>query len=159
MRPRHTPPERSAYVLAAPVLSILLCGCASPPSVVPLLQLVDRELQAEAARIERGGGHDAELIELARERLATGFERDLAEKNSPSAEWVRSAAEAYATAREALASHEAELQQARQQRIDNLHAASTAQRRAILLLTQHDRLMVQTVGIDLWTLEPAETRD
>lgn len=134
-------------------------GCATPPSVVPLLQLVDMELQAEALRLEEESDRDAAMIGQARERLSAGFEADLEQVEFPSVEWIRSASEAYAVAREALARHEMELQDARRRRADNLRAASEAQRRAILLLTQHDQLIIQTLGIDLWELESTRSRD
>ena len=140
------------------VTGCLLVGCASPPSVAPLLRVVDAELRREAQRLELDARRDAEAVDQARRSLADAYDGDLARREALTAEWVRDATDVYVAAREALVRHEMNLRAEREQRARNLHAAGEAQRRAIQLIEQHDGLIVGTLGFDLWQLHKERSR-
>lgn len=149
------PLARSApawWVLAT--IAAALTGCATPPSVSPLMRVVDRVLGEEILHLEADAARDAEHLRQTREALADAFDADLAGQQSLTAEWVRSAVRAYASAGESLARHEADRARQRSSRADNLRAAIEAQRRALAILEQRDRLIEQTLGgkltADLW---------
>ena len=121
-------------------------GCASPPSVIPLLAVTEQALLSEAERIDQDSERDAMWLEQARQALERAYEADLAEQASIDAQWVRSATAGYVLAREALVRHELDLKQQRHDRSENLHAAAQAARRAIELLQQRDALVDQVAG-------------
>ncbi len=133
-------------------------GCGSPPSVVPVLRVVERAMLDEAHRIE---AYDAERDRLAlddaRLRLRDGYLADLNTTDTLDPSWIDSATEVYVAAREALVWQEIDLARQRQARQDNLRDAARAQARAIAILQQQDRLVQQTVGLDLWRLERPDT--
>jgi hypothetical protein len=149
---RHNRLDTTLTTVTA-VTALMLSGCTSPPAVIPLLEIVDRQLQAEAQLLGQDAERDAEAVRQMRLNLASGFEADLRQRESLSAEWVRSATDVYVAARDAVTRHELDLERQRRQRADNLRAASEAQRRAMLLLLQQDRLIVDTLGLDAWRLD------
>ncbi len=130
-------------------------GCGSPPSVVPVMQVVERTLRQEAESLGAvQATRDRLYLQQARQQLDEGYRRDLADTNALSPQWVQSATTVYVAAREALLRQELELARQRQTRIDNLQLAAQAQGRAVALLQRQDNLLRQTLGLDLWRLDP-----
>ena len=127
-------------------------GCAAPPSVVPLLRVVDQALTREANRLAEDGARDVQFIEQTRRSLEAAFDADLLQTDQLSVQWVRDAVGVYVSAQEALLRHEMKLQTDRGQQKENLLAAAQAQRRAISLIEQQDQLITQAVGFDLWRI-------
>jgi len=132
-------------------------GCGSPPSVVPVLRVVERTMLDEADRIEaRDADRDRLILSDARVRLRDGYLADLEAAQTLDPSWVTSATEVYVAACEALVYQEINLARQRQIRQDNLRDAAQAQARAIAILQQQDRLLEQTVGLNLWQLNPSD---
>jgi len=126
-------------------------GCASPPSVVPLLTVVDKALAAEGNALETDAERREAWFEQSRRALADAFEADLAAQSELERQWVRDHAGVYAAAREALARREIVQQQALQTRRENLAVARDAQRRAIQLIQRQDRLFDDVPDVRRWT--------
>lgn len=146
-------------VLLTSVISAV--GCVSPPSVAPLMRVVDRAMRAEAGAMAADAQRDAAMIAQGRAALADAYAADLARAEPPDPAWVLDATEVYVAAREALIRHELALAAERAARRERLLAASQAQQRALSLLEQQDRLITDTVGADLWRLldpEPGDPR-
>jgi len=139
----------SAALVAA---TLILTGCQSAPSVIPLLEIVGRSLETEAQSVNEDRQRDQQYYEQMRDALRAAFEADLHEAEPLDPEWVTDAAEVYAAAREALAQHESSLDQQRLQRMDNLQAALEAQQRTIRLIEQTDAWVARLVGMDMWNL-------
>lgn len=134
-------------------LAVLIAGgCAAPASVSPLLSVVERALQEEAALLQQEAQRDAQWIEQTQASLAQAYEADLTQQQELTAEWVRQATEGYVLAREALLRHRLALEQERERRVDNLEAAAWAARRAQSLMQQRDQLLAETIGTRLWRL-------
>ena len=127
-------------------------GCGSPPSVMPLLEVTEQALRAESDHLTADAEHDAQAYQQRREALSSAYQRDLAEQSELSAEWVMSATQAYAIAREELLRHAMHRQSQRQQRRDNLDVAADAIQHATAILAQQDALINRAVGGRLWTL-------
>lgn len=160
--PRNPPCRFGLPRLAATLLLLPgaagWAGCGSPPSVVPVLRVVERAMLDEAQRIETyDAQRDQLMLDDARLRLRDGYLADLNTTDTLDPSWVDSATEIYVAAREALVWQEIDLAQQRQTRQDNLRDAARAQARAIAILQQQDRLLQQTVGLDLWRLEAPQT--
>lgn len=134
------------------VFSCLHLGCASPPSVAPLLRVTQTAIEAEAAQLEADAHRDAQWIDQTRTALAQAYEADLAQTSDLSPQWVRDATSVYVAAREALLQHEMNLREQRLQRAANLRAASQATQRARAILEKQDALLTQLVGIEGWQL-------
>lgn len=141
-----------ACALAVAVAVVLMGGCASPPSVTPLLRVSEAALLAEAARLNEDATRDAQWIEQARDALEQAYDADLAQTAELSPAWVREATQVYVAAREALVRHELALRQERAQRAQNLRAAAEATRRATAILQQQDALVTGLAGGDAWEL-------
>jgi len=142
----------SALALAAAASG----GCGSPPSVIPVLRVVERVLADEAQHIvEADALRDRHSLDQARRSLSDAYRADLAETETLSPHWVQQATDVYVAAREALLRQEFDLARQRGVRIENLRLAAEAQSRAIAILQQQDRLLMQTVGLDLWRLDAA----
>jgi len=133
--------------------SFVVGACTAPPSVAPLLRVAERAMVEEAAHVEGDATRDAAQLRQMRAALTAGFDADLAANESPSAGWVKGAAEGYAAAREELARHEAALRVERETRADNLRAAAEAQQRAISLIERQDELITRTIGLDAWRMQ------
>ncbi len=140
----------SFVVLVA--LALILSACASPPSVTPLLTVVNQALADEVAALVVDGQRDGARVNELRDNLADAFARDLQETPELSPRWVTEASEGYALAREALLRHELTLAEERQRRTENLRVARQAQDRALELLQQQDKLLTDTLRLDLWHL-------
>lgn len=139
-------------VVMLAVLAFWAMGCASPPSVMPLLAVTQAALEAEALRLEADALRDAQWATQTKQTLARAFEDDLAERDALTAEWVSDATDVYVAAREAVVRHELAVQAERAQRADNLRAAAQATQRAQAMLQQQDALVTGLVGTDMWTL-------
>lgn len=150
MRRMNTRPKIIA--LAAALASA--AGCGAPPSVAPLLRVTDTALRAEAQHIDSDIARLRISADQSRAALDHGFALDLEHVESLDKLWVIEAAQGYAAAREQLALHEARAAQVYADRRDNLMAAAEAQRRALALLEQQDRLIHDVIGVDLWRSMP-----
>lgn len=125
-------------------------GCATPPSVAPLLHVAQRAVREEATWQEADLVRDLEQVEADRRMLATAFEKDLQARETLDTAWVRDAVVVYTAAREELMRHEAALREARLRRADNLRTADEAVGRALWLLERQDALLEQSVGGNVW---------
>lgn len=150
------PRDRVAHVAVAVALCTIVAlggvGCTSPPSVMPLLNATQQTLEREAERLTVDTDRDAEWIEQARLSLEHAYEADLHDVDALTPEWVGSATQVYVSAREALVRHESTLREERHRRAENLQAAAEATRRAAAMLQQQDRLWLDAVGGDGWSL-------
>ncbi|MEM1027673.1 MAG: hypothetical protein AAGJ38_06290 [Planctomycetota bacterium] len=158
MNKTNAPPEAQAFarfcrgVLC--LLLLLLSACGSPPSVVPVLRVVEQAMLDEADRLKQfDTERDQQLLDYSRERLRQAYLADLQSRQTLDPAWIESATDVYVAAREALAWQEIDLARQRQTRQDNLRDAAEAQAQAIAILQQQDRLFQQTVGIDLWQVD------
>jgi len=145
---KQNTPSRVFSVLL--LMSISLTGCASPPSVMPLLRITQDTLRAEAGRLNEETARDRQTIEQTRRSLEDAFVADLREQRALDPAWVNEATTVYVAVREALLAHEMTLRQERLQRADNLLAAEQATQRAIDLLEQRDQLLTDTSLARLW---------
>jgi len=141
-----------ASARGALVLVAAMTGCGSPPSVVPLLEVSERAMRAEARHLAVDGEREAQWIEQTRQSLADAYEQDLAAQSELSAEWVRDATTAYVAAREELVRHQMRRDRQRARRRDNLRAASEALQRAVAMLQGQDALITRVVGGRVWEL-------
>lgn len=148
MRSADTPPK-TLSLLATVVVTLIAGGCASPPSVTPLLRVTERALMRESARLNDDADRDAQYARQTLRSLNDAFDRDLEQENELTADWVRDATSVYVAAREALLRHELALARERQIRSDNLQTAASATRRAIGLIEQQDKLLNGVVGEDI----------
>ena len=151
----NVPPDRLGP-RACFLLPLLLWGggCGSPPSVVPVMQVVEATLQREAQSLSQvQAARDRLYLEQARRQLDEGYRRDLASTQALSPQWVESATSVYVAAREALLRQEIELARQRETRVENLQLAAQAQGRAVALLQRQDNLLRQTLGLDLWRID------
>ncbi len=129
---------------------LMLIGCTSPPAVTPLLRATATALEDEATRLEADRARAAEHGRQTRAALDDAFAADLDTVDVIEKRWALEAAQMYAAARERVALHQRDVQAELAARQDNLRLAAEAQRRAIALLEQQDRLIVETVGVDVW---------
>ncbi|MEX0775198.1 MAG: hypothetical protein WD042_05730 [Phycisphaeraceae bacterium] len=123
------------------LLALLVPGCTTPPSIAPLLRVVDQALADEAAHLDADAARDAAAMQQSRAMLADAYEADLKQTADLSPQWVLDATDAYVAAREIVLRHEFDLQAQRRQRADNLAAARQAQQRAMQLLERQDELV------------------
>lgn len=137
---------RSIVSRAVVVCAILAGGCASAPSVAPLLRITEQALNREAARLEEDALRDAQHIRQTLRSLEDAFHQDLDQAELLTTDWVREAIGVYVAARETMLRHEHTLAAERRTRADNLQAAASATRRAIQLIEQQDRLLDGVVG-------------
>ncbi|NBC10749.1 MAG: hypothetical protein GVY24_03320 [Planctomycetes bacterium] len=118
--------------------------------MTPLLRATAAALENEAAQLDTDRLRVAEHGRQTRAALDDAFAADLDTVEAMDRRWVLEAAQAYAAAREAVTLHEHDARAALDARETNLRRAAEAQRRAIALLEQQDRLIVETVGVDVW---------
>jgi len=140
------------------MLACLGPGCTSPPSVVPLLSVVDRVLAEELAGIEVDRRRDKASVASSLKAMRDAYSLDLSQAESQgrlSADWVLDANAGYVLAREELVRYEAALAAERDTRQENIEAALTAQRRAVWLLESQDQALVDALGVDRWDLSDA----
>ncbi len=155
---------RRVYVFsAALVLVSLLGGCATPPSVAPLLRVTQRALLDESGRLKVDAERDTLYTRQTLRTLEDAYNQDLDQAEGLTPDWVREATSVYVTARETTISHQHALAQEYRVRADNLVAAASATQRALVLIEQQDKLLDGAVNRDLrrlltssdWTpLEP-----
>ncbi len=132
---------------------VVLAGCASPPSVTPLMRVVASTLDTEAQRV------DADIEQVMRwhtaqkQALRAGFEADLASQATLEPRWVSEHVLVYVTARELLLNNRLEQVAAAEQRRTNLELAAEAQRRAIGLIEQQDALLQRVPDLRRWVIE------
>ncbi|WP_432798406.1 hypothetical protein [Poriferisphaera sp. WC338] len=143
--------RHSLYVLL--LLIILLTGCTSPPSVVPVLEMVGQVLADEAAQMKMRRLDEEQRHMQMKASLRDAYERDLTSQESLSSEWVLEATSVYTTAREMMIENYHSQLEAIDRKQQNLMAAWEAQQKATELLRQQDDLLRGTVGLDLWRLE------
>lgn len=146
-RPRKYFPALSGATLC---LGFILpgAGCGSPPSVVPVLEVVQRALLDEAQRVaEADAAHDRLYLQQARRQIWDGFRADLNTTDTLTPGWIEDATVGFVQAREALLRQEFDLARQREFRQDNLRDAAAAQARAIAILQQQDRLFHDAVGL------------
>jgi len=139
-----------ASLRLAVLTTIFLGGCASPPSVAPLLEQAERVLRDERRLLATDAARSEAWFDQQRAALAAAFEADLADRDALTAEWVRTGVTAYVAAREALVEREMQLARQRQVRMQNLDLASLAQRRAIALIQQQDDLLRWMPDLRRW---------
>ncbi len=142
------------WVWPAMMLAVLLTGCATPPSVAPLLRVTERALAEESGRLARDVQRDRAYTRQVLGSLEDAYRRDLEQVDGLTPQWVLEATAVYITAREAAVRNEQALALERDNRADNLRAAAAATRRAILLIEQHDGLLRGVAGEELsqlWT--------
>lgn len=128
------------------VLALGLGGCASPPSVVPLMAVAQKAIQQEAGQLAGDGQREQASIAQSQAALKAGYQADLKAQTKLTADWVQQETAGYVAAREALVKQAMTLDQQRRQRLDNLTAAAEAQQRAIAILEQRDALLTQMIG-------------
>ncbi|MEZ6193552.1 MAG: hypothetical protein R3C45_19965 [Phycisphaerales bacterium] len=128
---------------------MLLVGCSSPPSVTPLLRVTERALVEESGRLKEDAERDRLYTRQILGSLDDAYRRDLEQAEVLTSGWVREATTVYVAARDAVIQHEQTLAEERGNRADNLLAAATATRRAILLIEQQDGLLRGVAGEEL----------
>jgi len=127
-----------------------ISGCASPPSVVPLLETTRAALKQQVEHLETGIERDKTILHQRQQALERAFAADLAERDELTRQWVKEAAKGYVAGREAILKQHLKRRQQHRQRVRNLRAADEAQQRAVELLQRQDALIEQTLGGDLW---------
>lgn len=135
------------------LVAVMLMGCASPPSVAPLMRVVDDALNRERALLATDAQQHDRWYTQQRETLRRGFEADLRNQQAPDHKWMADHVAVYVAAREALLQAALGQRAASEQRIDNLRMASTAQRRALALIEQQDELFGHTPDLRRWWQE------
>ncbi len=150
-------PHRFTVCLFA--LTTLLPACTTPPSVSPLLDVVDKALTQEADCLQADQAREDARLAQARAALDAGLADDLTEHPAPQTPWLLDEAHAYARAREELMHQEMTTRNELTRRADNLATARQAQARARAILDQQDRLLTQALqGLRLWNLPPVTTQ-
>ncbi|MCE9590156.1 MAG: hypothetical protein K8S99_06495 [Planctomycetes bacterium] len=129
-----------------------MSACTSPPSVSPLLRVVDDAVRREAELVRDDMERDGLRVAQARRSLEEAFMADLRDRPVLDQPWVLDAVRGYTAACEELVRHEMNLRGGRERRAENLLAAAEAQRRAIELIERQDALITGATGLDLWRL-------
>lgn len=137
------------FLPAVLLASVLLAGCSTPPSVAPLLRVTERALVEESGRLAEDAERDRVHTRQVLGSLDDAYRRDLEQAEALTPGWVLEATTVYVAARDAVIRHELTLAQERGNRADNLRAAATATRRAILLIEQQDSLLRGVAGEEL----------
>lgn len=132
------------------LLLLVLGGCASPPAVTPLLRVVDQAIEDAHDQLGVDRQRAASSIDRQRQALTDAFDADLADQTTLTTTWVRDHAMVYATAREVLTQHAAELKREFDTRQANLRDARRAQRAAIELIEQQDALFKAVPDARRW---------
>lgn len=141
----------------AGVLCVILVGyaggCGSSPSVVPLLNSVQRVLEQEAELVNSDAERQRGWLEQQKKSLQDGFGADLSAREKLDAVWVKDHTDVYVAAREALVEHEMRCNVAFGRRLENLAAAKRAQERAVGLIEEQDRLFERVPDLRRWLLK------
>ena len=141
MRSNATRLSRAYVLLTLPILVLSAGGCATPPSVAPLLRVTERALLDETARLEDDAQRDTIYTQQTLRTLEDAYNRDLDQAEALTPDWVRDATSVYVAARETIVIHQQALTRGRLDRADNLKAAAAATRQAIALIEQQDKLL------------------
>jgi hypothetical protein len=141
--------DKRIYLPAVFLSPVLLMGCSTPPSVAPLLRVTERALVAESGRLQEDAERDKTYTRQVLGSLDDAYRRDLEQAETLTPGWVLEATTVYVAARDAVIRHEQSLTRERDNRADNLRAAATATRRAILLIEQQDGLLRGLAGEEL----------
>ena len=142
---------RIAPLSAAVVFTLFsLLGCASPPSVAPLLRSADLAITQEQQLLNDDSARRSQWFAQQRDALAGGFEADLNSQPQLDSAWVLEGVHAYTAACELLLRHELDLQQQTKTRGKNLQQASAAIRRAVGLIEQQDQLFQRIPDLRRW---------
>ena len=128
---------------------IILCGCSTPSSVVPLLQITERALTEESARLEDDAKREQANTRSNLDALEDAYLRDLQQAEQLTPQWVSEATAVYVIARETLLTHQASLAEAQRGRAENLRTAASATKRAIVLIEQQEGLLNGVGGENL----------
>ena len=131
---------------------LLLTGCTSAPSVLPMLDRVGVVLTEERAMLAEDGKLVAGRYEQTRDMLRDAYEKDLAVKEGKqiSADWVIDATRVYVAAREILLKQMADEMNSLETRMRNLDLAKEAQSKAVQMMRQQDELMLNMSGVSFW---------
>jgi hypothetical protein len=126
-----------------------LAGCATPRSVAPLLRVTERALIEASQRLAEDAERDREYARQTLGSLENAYRQDLEGTRELTPAWVLEATAVYVAAREAVLEHQQALATERDIRADNLRAAASATRRAIVLTEQQDGVLRGVVGDEL----------
>ena len=141
---RVHPVKKYSLALLAPrrfILLLALSGCASPPSVVPLLRVAQSAMESEKSLLAADLARQRAWLDAQRASLDAAFDADLRQRQELDPAWVREGTRVYAAAREQLARHRFRLEQETHLRSDNLDDASLALDHAAGLIEQQDQLL------------------
>jgi hypothetical protein len=138
---------------------MVLSGCASPPSVAPLMRVVETALGDEVEHVAADERRMALWYSQQRDALADAFGADLAAQSTLAPDWVSDHVRVYVAAREALAEAGVRARQQYAVRRDNLLLAAAAQRRARELIEKQDQLIAQVPGVGLLAAQRREIGD
>ncbi len=154
MRSLRTPAPLNAVAAV-----ILFTGCASPPSVVPLMRVAQRAMQAEAELLAGDTQRIEQWHAQTRRALRDGFEADLDDQAAIDRQWLAEHLAVYLAADEAVLRQQMKSEQQLLIRIENLHHAAAAQARAVELLQRQDELLERIPDARRWlTLPTTEPR-
>ena len=141
-------------VIGVSATLMLAPGCASPPSVAPLLEASRAVVAREAARVREEAALDAAQADATRRAMSAAYDADIeariAGDEGLDPQWVREATAVLVEAREAVTRHEAARLAERERRAADLESAASATARAVRLLEQRDRLLAGPGGWDVW---------
>ena len=98
--PRRPFRRARTIVLGIPLVMLLIAGCASPPSVSPLLRISASAVEAERSHLAADLERQSQWYEQQRQMLHSGFAADLEAQIDINADWVQRGVNAYVTARE-----------------------------------------------------------
>jgi len=155
--------EAMGFGAAVVMATIAVAGCASPPSVLPTLGVVDSALAEEGRQLGLDGARQGQWYRQQREGLHAGFEADLEQRAALDAEWVRQATRVLTAALEVSLQREAEGQRQIEVRAENLRLAREALQRAIAVTQMQDRLFegvpdVRRGWLDEWIGQTQEVQ-
>lgn len=151
----HRPTGWRRWLIATALVVVTVTpGCASPPSVVPLLEQVHHVLADQQQDLQQRAEQDAVRFDQQRQMLQQAYEADLTARPQLDADWVRDGTAAYVTALEAMLRHELQLTDQLRTRGRNLELAADAQRRAIRLIQRQDELLERLPDLRRWIDQP-----
>jgi hypothetical protein len=138
---------RAAWLLIA---GAGLTGCASPPSVIPLIQVANQAIAQERQLLDVDAKRMSQSLQEQRDSLASAFEADLRAQQTLSAAWVTEGVQVYVAAREQLLRQQLDLQRAADLRRDNMAAAQEVLARAVGLVQKQDQLFEVVPDLRRW---------
>ena len=132
---------------------VAITGCASPPSVVPLMAQVQNVLADENRLLAEDYERQQQWIDQQRQTIAAAFDADMIAREQLDIDWIRHHVAAYVAAREALSDHTTKLQQEFTVRQSNLADAALAQQKAIELIQRQDDLLERVPDLRRWMVQ------